>query len=76
MHLQELFEGEGEGKMNLTQPIPLGIIPLLNPMEGWDMKGSCKEYKPNRWRARIWHNGDRFETRRTKHGDIMEGKIQ
>ena len=40
------------------------------------MKGSCREYRPGRWRIRVWHKGERFETRRTKRGEILEGQIQ
>ena len=40
------------------------------------MKGSCKEYKPGRWRIRIWHGGKLHEIVRTKHGDILEGQKQ
>ena len=57
---------------------PILARDTLHPIffEVGDMKGSCKEYKPGRWRIRVWTNGDRYEFVRTKHGDILEGPKQ
>jgi len=61
--------------MNLTlQNIHDTLPPIF--LEVGDMKGSCKEYKPGRWRIRVWDNGERYEFVRTKHGDILEGQKQ
>ena len=38
-------------------------------------KGSIHEYKPGRWRVRVYWRGERIEIIRSKNGEILEGPI-
>lgn len=61
--------------IDLTSMAARNIIPRISPW-GWFMKGSISEYKPGRWRVRIWWKGERWEFYRNKRNEILEGRMQ
>lgn len=58
----------------LTRQSPVDKIPFIS-MEGVNerMKGTIDEYRPGRWRVRIYWKGKRIAIYHSRDGKILEG---